>query len=144
MGLTFTTGYTIKLLDGSSKVYETHTYTDENNKNQTTFFENIYEHGAFKLFLKENIKFTAAKPVKSSYEPATPAKFEKVNDAFYFIGLSADSSILTAVPKKRKLLLPYFGEHAPAMEKKIKSDKLNIKDTADLKALFMAYFELLQ
>ncbi|MBT8183524.1 MAG: hypothetical protein KJN76_01685 [Eudoraea sp.] len=143
MVLSFSEGYTIILQDGSNKVYETHSFINHEGKNETTFLEKLFEKGEFKLFLKEQIKFTPAKAAKSGYEPAKPAKFTKGNDTFFVSGLTKDTKTLKALPKKRKNLLPHFGEHASAMEKKIKSEKLDIKDKDDLTVLFKAYLELL-
>lgn len=143
MALSFKKGYNIKIMDDLFKVYETHQYLDKDGKKQTTFFEKLYEEGNFKLYLKENIKFTPAKKAKSGYEPAKPATFIKVNDTFYTLGFNTESELLTALPLKRKKLIPLFGEHAQTMEKMIKSEKLNIKDKEDLTALFVAYFKLL-
>lgn len=143
MALSFAEGYTIKIQDGSSRIYETHSYLNNEDKKVITFFELLYENGKFRLFLKENIKFTPAKAAKSGYEPAKPAKFSRENDTFYFTGLGSDSKELTALPKKRKNFVQLFGKHAPAMEKKIKAEKLDIKNGEELVALFKAYFELL-
>lgn len=143
MALSFKKGYTIKILDGLFKVYETHEYLDKDGKKQTTFFEKLYEEGNFKLYLKENIKFIPAKKAKSGYEPAKPATFSKENDTFYTSGFNSDGELLTSLPKKRKQLIPLFGEHAQAMEKKIKSEKLNLKEKEDLTTLFKAYLKLL-
>ena len=143
MGLSISPGYVIKLQDGSSKIYETHSYLNKEDKTETTFFEKIYEKGSFKLYLKENIKFTEAKPAKSGYEPAKPAKFSKGNDTFYVMGFGGTENTMTALPKKRKALMEIFGEHGQAIAKKIKADKLDLKKAADLSAVFKTYFELL-
>jgi len=143
MALSFTEGYTITIQDGSSRVYQTHSYTDKDGKRQTTFFELLYQEGNFKLFLKENIKFTPAKAAKSGYEPAKPAKFTRGNDTFYISGLESDNKMLTLLPKKRKDFVQIFGEHATVMEKKIKADKLDLKNEDELTILFKAYFKLL-
>ena len=143
MGLSIVVGYVIKLQDGSAKIYETHEYINKEDQTQTSFFEKIYQEGDFKLYLKENIKFTPAKPAKSGYEPAKPAKFSKGNNTFYVLGFGNKDKKLTALPKKRKALLPLFGEHASEIGKKIKSEKLDLKKSEDLTTVFKIYFELL-
>ena len=144
MALSFAEGYTIKIQDGSSRIYETHSYLNKDDKKQTTFFEKLFEEGKFKLFLKENIKFIPAKAAKSGYEPAKPAQFSRENNTFYYTGFGSASKVLKALPKKRKNLVQVFGDHSAAIEKKIKSDKLNIKEGEDLIVLFKTYFQLLK
>lgn len=118
--------YVIKLLDGSNSHYETLAYKDEDGKTATTFFEKLHETKDFSLFLKERIKFIPAKPEKSSYEKAVPAKFIKGNKIFYVIGFPNNPNGMTALPGKRKSFLKLFRNKAKPIEKFIKANKLDI------------------
>jgi hypothetical protein len=133
--MTLSTSYkcTITLLDGSDKTYETLSFRDETGSTKTTFFEKIYKADHFSLYLKERIQFIPAKPEKSSYEKAVPAKFVKGNEIFYVIGLESNPKGLTELPKKKKDFLKVLGnsENSKKVEKMIKekNQTLEIRKT---------------
>ncbi|MEX0291330.1 MAG: hypothetical protein AB3N14_19660 [Flavobacteriaceae bacterium] len=142
MALSFSEGYIIRLQDGSGKIYETQSVINEDDKKETTFLELKYQDDNFKLYLKENINFTAAKKARSGYEPAKPAKFTKGVNTYYVLGVPSGSKAIIALPKKKKNFYQFFGKHAKTIEKKAKSEKLSLKNGEDITGILKAYFEL--
>ncbi|MEK6154744.1 hypothetical protein WIW50_15860 [Flavobacteriaceae bacterium 3-367] len=140
MGLDRSTPYRIALLDGSGRWFETRPYRDERGKLQTTFFERLHRGEGYTLYFKENIKFVPKKPAKSSYEQDVPAKFKREGARFYLQGLGPEGEVVE-LPRKRKNLVPLFGERAGEMEKHIKKQKLDPYKREDLVKLLDFYFK---
>ncbi|MFS4493860.1 hypothetical protein [Maribacter sp. 2308TA10-17] len=134
--------YTVKLLDGSNKTYETHSFIDENGNKSITFFEKLYGNENFRLYLKERIIYIPAKKSTSSYEQDVPGKFKKGNTIFHITDFISNSSILIEVPKKGKKLAILFKDQAKYMEKFIKHEKLKTDQKEDLIKIFNSYFNL--
>ncbi len=133
--------YVIKLLDGSDKTYETHSFTDEDGAITNSFFEKLYTSEKFALFLKERIIYIPAKKAKSSYEQDVPGKFKKGNTIFYVTDLSHQSDLLFEVPKKRKKLSSLFKKHIKPIEKFIKKEGLKTDGEEDIIKIINFYFE---
>ena len=133
--------YVILLLDGSDRQYETLAYKNEKGETETTFFEKIHRNPNFTLYLKERIKYIPAKPERSSYEKAVPAKFIKANNSFYVIGLPSNLKGMTALPRKRKDFLGLFGTYSQTIEKMIKKEKLDIGRREDIVKILEFYFK---
>ena len=132
--------YEIKLLDGSNREYETHSYKDDQKGVKNTFFEKIYVHDNFVIFLKEKIDFTPVRLAEHSFEWHKPAKFTKAKETFYSTGFNSESEKLTELPKKEKLFVALFGEHAAQMKQFIKKEKLEIDIKEDLIKIMKFYY----
>ncbi|MFT6795077.1 MAG: hypothetical protein ACJART_000208 [Maribacter sp.] len=131
--------YEIKLLDGSNKEYETHSFKDEDKGVSNTFFEKIYIHHDFVIYLKENIYFTPVRLAKHSFEAHRPGKFTKAKETFYATDVTSESEKLTELPKKEKQFVALFGEHAARIKQFIKKEKLEIDTKEDLIKIMKFY-----
>ena len=139
MTLSKSNTYEIELLDGSNKEYETHSYKDEDKGVSTTFFEKIYVHNDFVIYLKENIYFTPVRLAKHSFEAHRPGKFTKAKETFYATDITSESKKLTELPKREKQFAALFGEHAARIKQFIKKEKLEIDIKEDLIRIMKFY-----
>ncbi|MBS9461671.1 hypothetical protein KIM67_04565 [Flagellimonas sp. 389] len=145
IGLSKKTDYTIKLLDGSERIFETKTFSDKNGYSVKGIFEQLYADDFFILFGKSRIKFQKAKPMKSSYEQAVPAKFVPLADAFYVFFLKGEKSgKMVRIPQKKKELKSFFGTEASKMEKFMKQEKLTFDSREDLIQTLKFYSSLIK
>lgn len=134
--------YSIKLLNGSDKTFETHSFIDEDGTTTTSFFEKLYTSENFALFLKERIIYIPAKKAKSSFEQDVPGKFKKGNTIFYVTNLEGKSVGLTEIPKKRKNLSKLFGNQTKSIEKFIKKEELKMNKKEDILKVLIFYFKI--
>ncbi|MGB5819464.1 MAG: hypothetical protein WBG90_08245 [Saonia sp.] len=132
--------YTIKLLGGSNKVYETKPYIDDNGAKNTSFFEKVHVDERYTLYRKERIKYVPKKIAKSSYDQDVPAKFVNVNDHFYMTDFKSKSSELIEIPRKKKSFLNFFKDSSNKLDKFVKKEKLKFENTDDLIKILDFYF----
>ncbi|WP_350290705.1 hypothetical protein [uncultured Croceitalea sp.] len=135
--------YKITLLDGSG-VFETQQFINPEGKIENTFFERIVSTENFSLFKKQRVKFESSKPAKSSYEPAVPAKFTKLQDAYYLMNLENNPGHIVEIPRKKKALLNFFGNKSKEVGKYIKNEKLKVSSGEDLVKILNYYFNQLK
>lgn len=133
--------YSIKLLDGSNKLYETHSYIDEDGAKAISFFEKIYTTEKYALYLKERIIYKPGKKATSSYEQDLPGKFKKGNTIFYVTDLNPKNTGLIAVSKKKKTLSVLFQKQAKTIDKFIKKEGLKMDKKEDIISILNFYFE---
>ncbi len=139
--LVYSDFYQIKLLNGSDKIYETHSYLNDKGDPEITFFELIHEDGKFRLFLKERIKYIHKPDTKKTgYNEEKSAKFLKVRDVYYLENMVKPSKNLVAIPRKKKNLSILFNDRTKSMEKFIKDGKLGLDEKNHLIAIFNFYF----
>jgi len=139
--LDYSAFYRIKLLDGSNKIYETHSYLNEKGNPENAFFELIHEDAKFRLFLKERIKYIYKPDTKKTgYDEEKSAKFLKVRDVYYLENLVKPSNNIMAVPRKKKNLSILFNDHSKSIAKFIKDEKLGLDEKNDLIAIFNFHF----
>jgi hypothetical protein len=134
--------YSIKLMDGSNKVYETHDYDDGKKTIGNTFFERIYMNGKFSLFFKEMIEYIPVKIAKNSFETNRPAKFINTKGEYYLLDFDTDEKVLIKLPNKEKQILKLFNDHATAVKNHIKKEGLRIDNKNDLIRILDYYFTL--
>ena len=108
------------------------TYTIFNYNGKLRYFV-VHNDGKNKLLSREIIKYVKAKPAQSSYVSSKPADFKRKDDAFYLI---SNNSIVKISTKKKSFYL-LFGSNSAKIKKFVKSNKLNIKKTEDLKKIIM-------
>lgn len=123
--------YVIQLLDGSKKVYETHTFLNDDGELDASFFEAVYASVKYGLFLKERIKLIPGKKTVG-YQDKTPAKYLKINDVFYISNFEGQSPEVIEIPGNKKRFFKAFGDNSKAVENLIKKEKLNIGQLDDL------------
>ena len=108
-------------------------YENEENVRQSGFFE-VMTEGSLTLLSKMQV---------SVKEPTYNEKLDMGNPdtrilkktRYYVIA----NHKLKEVPSSRKKFLPLFGEHAPAIETFIKTNKLSLDEASHLKAIFEYY-----
>ncbi|MET7030520.1 hypothetical protein [Sediminicola luteus] len=137
--LTDTQPYTISLLDGSDKIYETKTYLDEKGNVKASFFELLAKQGNYKLYLKEKIEFTKAVKAQG-YQDSQPAMFKKQKESYFITDFKGQSDQLLKIPHKLKNFLKLFPAHSKTIKTFIKDNKLKIDKGDDLVKIFDFYF----
>ncbi|MEL6917237.1 MAG: hypothetical protein AAFO99_05845 [Bacteroidota bacterium] len=140
MSLSQSYDYTIKLVDGSKKEYETKRFKNENGDIKTSFFEKIHATENYALYFKERIRYIPKKPAKSSYDQEVPAKFVKGISKFYMAFSKSESQELIEIPRRKKDFLKTFMDKDGTMEKFLKKEKLKFDKKEDLVKLLDFYF----
>ncbi len=134
--------FRINLLNGSDKIYETHSYLNDKGDPENTFFELIHDDGKFKLFLKERIKYIHKPDTKKTgYDEEKSAKFLKVRDVYYVESMVKPSKYIIAIPRKKKNLSTLFKDRTKSVEKFIKDEKLGLDEKDHLISIFDFYFK---
>lgn len=128
--------YTIMLSDGSNRLFKTKNYRNDDKNSGKSFFEELYGGEKFQIYRKERIKFQPLKPARSGYEPEVPAKFIRLNDAFYVHYSNLPSDLLIEIPRKKKRLKTFFGKEYAELEKFSKKNELHFDNADDLIVLF--------
>ena len=131
--------YSISLLDGSDKLYETKRYRDEKGNTKTSFFELIAHKDNYTLYLKEKIKFFKAENAKG-YEAPKPAMFKKQKTTYYITDFKGQSNQLLRIPSKGKAFVAFFPSRSKPVRMFIKENKLKIDNSDDLMQIFDFYF----
>ena len=140
--LAYSDSYRINLLNGSDKIYETHSYLNDKGDPENTFFELIHDDGKFKLFLKERIKYIHKPDTKKTgYDEEKSAKFLKVRDVYYVESMVKPSKYIIAIPRKKKNLSTLFKDRTKSVEKFIKDKKLGLDEKDHLISIFDFYFK---
>ncbi len=143
MGLSKNKTYSVTLLDGSNRIFLTKDFQDDDKQVKNGIFEQLHQNQKFILFKRSRIKFQKAKPIKSSYEKAVPAKFIPLEDVFYVsFGKNEEYSGLIKVPQKKKALKLFFGKYFAEIEKLVKEEKLKFDLEQDLIKIFNYYVEI--
>lgn len=133
--------YSIKLLDSSNKLYETHSYINKDGAKAISFFEKIHTTEKYALYVKERVIYIPGKKATSSYEQDIPGKFKKGNTIFYVTNLNPKKKGLIEVPKKKKNLSILFQEQAKTIEKRMKKESLKMDKREDIITILNFYFE---
>ncbi|ALM07991.1 hypothetical protein SB49_09400 [Sediminicola sp. YIK13] len=131
--------YTISLLDGSNKVFETKNYLDEKGNLKNSFFELIVIKEKHSLYLKEKIEFTKAVKAQG-YQDSQPAMFKKQKESYFITDFKGQSDQLIYLPRKLKNFLKLFPAHSKTIKSFIKDNKLKIDKSGDLLKIFDFYF----
>lgn len=134
-----TGSYTISLLDGSDKIFETKSYLDEKDNLKTSFFELIDQQENYRLYLKEKIAFTKAVKAQG-YQESQPAMFKKQKESYFITDFKGQTDQLFKIPYKNKNFLALFPLHSKSMKTFIKDKKLKIDEGDDLIEIFNFYF----
>lgn len=108
------------------------TYTILNYNGKLRYFV-VHNDGKNKFLSREIIKYIEAKPAQSSYVSSKPANFKRKDDVFYLIS----NNSIVEISTKKKNFYPLFGSNSAKIKKFVKSNKLNIKKTEDLKKIVM-------
>ncbi|PRX53628.1 hypothetical protein [Flagellimonas meridianipacifica] len=141
MGLSPTRDYRIVLTDDSNQIFVSNTIINESGDLQRLFLEEIKVTQAYSLYKRERIKFVPAKPAKSSYEPEVPAVFKKMNDSYYVDYVDDGIDYLLQIPKNKKKIKTFFGNHGPEVLKFAKKEGLKFDIQENLIAILNYYVE---
>jgi len=131
--------YTISLLDGSHKIYETSSYVDEDGVTINTFFERVDGIDSQQLYKRERKKFVQGKKVEG-YSDAKPASFKPLSDIYFITNYKTEQENLLEIPRKKKKFYAFFGNSAKIVTQFIKKEKLDFSKEADLVKIFNYYF----
>lgn len=131
--------FTISLLDGSDKIFETKSYHDEKGNLKTSFFELIAKHENYSLYLKEKIEFTKAVKAQG-YQDSQPAMFKKQKESYFITDFKGQTDQLLKIPYKNRNFLALFPAQSKSIKTFIKDNKLKIDRGDDLVKIFNFYF----
>ncbi|MGY8915390.1 MAG: hypothetical protein ACKVJF_09975, partial [Flavobacteriales bacterium] len=107
--------FTISLLDGSDKIFETKSYQDEKGNLKTSFFELIAKQENYRLYLKEKIEFTKAVKAQG-YQESQPAMFKKQKETYFITDFNGQTDQLLKIPYKSRSFLLLFPEHSKSIK----------------------------
>lgn len=131
--------YTITLLDGSDKLFETKSYINDKGNPKTSFFELIAKKENYRLYLKEKVEFSKAVKAQG-YQASKPAMFVKQKRIYYITDFKAKSDQLLRIPFKVRNFLDLFPNHSKSIKKFIKDHKLKIDKGDDLVEILEFFF----
>ena len=117
----------------TNEIYKVYEYD-----NKLRYFEVLID-GENKLLERKMVTFSPAKPSATSYQTDKPADFKREDDQYYL--RYANGSIIE-IPTRKRSFYDIFGTNSGKIKKFVKSNKYNIKDTADLKQIIMYYNRL--
>ncbi|MET6991412.1 hypothetical protein [Sediminicola arcticus] len=132
------TPFTISLLDGSDKLFETKSYLDEKGNLKTSFFELLSIQENYRLYLKEKIEFSKAVKAQG-YQDAEPAIFKKQHGTYFITDFKGQSDQLLSIPSNFSKFLKFLPNHSKSMKMFIKTNKLKIDQDVDLLTIFDFY-----
>ena len=92
----------------------------------------------FELYKSEKIVIREARPAVSNYDVDRPAKFEKVNDEYYW----RISEKIEPMPLNKKKIMESFPIHKDKLNAYFKQNKVSFTNDKDLKSL-MVFIESL-
>ncbi|OUR91510.1 hypothetical protein A9Q87_09370 [Flavobacteriales bacterium 34_180_T64] len=116
-----------------NKTYQALNYIDKDGIAQRGYFVFLTSSILTNpLLVKEVKKFIERQPAKSSYQEAKPAKFKRLDDAFYIV---YKNETALRLPKKKKDIANLFPEHSKDILAYIKSNKLKTSSKEDLISL---------
>ena len=125
---------TIKLLDGSGKVYQTVMYENGKRGMAVLLWEN---EAGVALYAKEQIEFyPREEPTAGGYGVPKRARFERLGDLHFM--RDEEGGLLKPIPIKKKDFYVAFKEKD--MKSYLKKNKLSFKEGADLKKIMSYYY----
>jgi hypothetical protein len=116
--VTISTGQVLQLLN----------YTDARNANVYGYLYNVYQGNKTTLYLKHRSVIIPAKQPQNSYEAATPARYSRTNDEYYF----TYKENIVSFPDSKKELVALYPDKQKEIEEFLKTNKLKFKTEADL------------
>ena len=116
-----------------NKTYQIFDYVNDNSEKTSGFFIMMNSPiASIKMLKKETVKFYEERIATSGYDKSRPAEYRRLNDTF-FIKVNDEPAIEFSTNKKD------FSKMFPDNEKEIlsyiKSEKIKLKEEADLKKL---------
>lgn len=112
-------GKTIKLLN----------YVDVRNSNVYGYLFESYIGEKISLYLRERTIIVPAKEAQNGYDSASPARYSRTDDEYYF---SYKGAAIVAFPDSKKELIAMYPENKKEIEDFLKTNKLKFKTEADL------------
>ena len=129
----YLTNYDVEFT-GLNKTYRCYKFKSEDGSLIYGFFVKLFENNGVSLLKKENVKFFKEVKAVSTYDKGRDAKYKRGNDQYF---LKIEDAIAVEFSTKKKDIANMFPEHSKNILKHIKSNKLDTKNEADLKSLFM-------
>lgn len=116
------------------------THPDAEGRSKLMVFKKLRSVAGHTLYLKQRKKFIPKKP-KEAFQESAKAQFIDLPDAYYITDFKSNTSNLLELPRKKKAFLAFFGANKNAVEKYIKKQKLDFKNTDDLVEILEFFFE---
>ena len=113
---------------GSNTRYELVNYTSKGGEALSGYLIRLNERNDCVLYKKQKVNYYAAQEAKTSYDNGTPAKFEPVDDIFYF---KRKDKEVVELPSSRKGLVKLYPEKKEKIEAFIKQNEIGFKKEDD-------------
>lgn len=110
------------------------TFVTASNRTINGYLTELVDGKTYDLYKRIHVKFSEATPAKNTFEKPIPAKFTKFEE--FYVQKDGVNRIDQVMPKKAKLLALLDGAQKEAAKQFIKDNKLNLKNEADMIALF--------
>ncbi|HNP32465.1 MAG TPA: hypothetical protein PKN96_04185 [Flavobacterium sp.] len=109
--------------------YQLVNYTERDGKKTTGYLVKLYEKNNFTLYKRQKVKYYPATAAKSSYDTASPARFDPMRDTFF---LKRGEGEIIELPSGKKGILKLFPEKKDDLEAFIKQNDLDLEKERDV------------
>ena len=123
----------VSLLDARGREMRYLTFTTKKAKTKEGYLTLLVKGDQYNLYHRLAVKFTEAKPAANSMVNATPSRFSHFTE---FYAQEEGSGKITEIPSKPSKFLKMFGAKKQGLGKWIKSEKLDLKNEANLIKVF--------
>lgn len=112
----------------TNKVYRAVNYVNNNGISKTGFLVVLSENDNFSIFKEERVKFYEKVESKTSYSKEKPARYDRIDDAYF---IERDEKIMFLSQNKKKFL-KLFPNESSKLNTYMKKNKLNPKKEDEL------------
>ncbi len=128
--------FEIRLLDGSDRLFRTHSYTGPKGEEKNSFFEVLAETDQYVLYKREDVAFRKEKKAEG-YSPYRPARFEATGPVFYLMDQEGN---LRELPTRNKDFIRFF-EKEDQVREYLKANRPDLESAEDLRAFLRVYYQ---
>ncbi len=114
---------------GTNVKYELANYTNKNGEASSGYLVRLHEKNDYVLYKKQKVNHYEAKAAKSSYDAGSPAKFEAVDDLFFY---KTKEREIGEFPSNRKGVLKLYPDKKEKLEAFFKQQNIDFKNESDL------------
>ncbi|KPM32485.1 Hypothetical protein I595_903 [Croceitalea dokdonensis DOKDO 023] len=108
------------------------TFIDKRNRTQNGYLT-LVQDGKFKLYERNNIKYTEGQPAPNPFIKAVPPKFSQFKE--YYLEIEGNNRVDEVELKNKKLLKLLPADMKVSTQQYLKENKIKIKDIEDLMAV---------
>lgn len=108
------------------------TFIDKRNRTQNGYLT-LVQDGKFKLYERNNVKYTEGQPAPNPFIKAVPPKFSQFKE--YYLEIEGNNRVDEVELKNKKLLKLLPADMKASTQQYLKENKIKIKDIQDLMAV---------